>query len=180
MRVRFRGELGSARFVIQLDAGFGDIIIPAPLFIDYPTILEFPAPHLRGYSKESTVAEKFEAMVKLDILNSRMKDFFDIWLLSRQLDYDGKTLANAIKKTFSIHKTQIPSEPLALTDAFSSDATKVMQWQGFIRKSRLTDVSEDLKKTIKEIALFLRPIVKSLSAGRGFSGFWKAPGPWLS
>ncbi len=180
VRVRFRGKLGTARFVIQFDVGFGDIIIPSPLSMDYPTILEFPAPHLRGYTKESTMAEKFEAMVKLDILNSRMKDFFDIWLLSRQFDFDGETLAKAIKKTFSTRKTEIPSEPTPLTDTFASDATKVKQWQGFLRKSRLTDVPEDFGKIIKDIATFLGPIAESLAAGHAFKGIWKTPGPWSS
>jgi len=78
IRIRLRGNLGTAQLVIQLDIGFGDMVVPAVDIITYPTILEFPAPHLHGYSKESTIAEKFEAMVKLDILNSRMKDFFDI------------------------------------------------------------------------------------------------------
>lgn len=180
VRVRFRGELGAARFVIQFDVGFGDVIIPSPLSAYYPTILDFPAPYLSGYSKESTVAEKFEAMVKLDILNSRMKDFFDIWLLSRQFDFDGETLAKAIKKTFSTRKTEIPAEPTPLTDTFASDATKAKQWQGFIRKSRLTDVPEDFGEIIKDIATFLGPVAKRLSAGHPFRDFWKAPGPWSS
>jgi hypothetical protein len=75
IRVRFRGSLDTAQIVMQLDIGFGDIVIPSPEFTNYPTLLDLPAPRLRGYSRESTVAEKFEAMVKLGILNSRMKDF---------------------------------------------------------------------------------------------------------
>jgi len=180
VRIRFRGKLGAALFAIQFDVGFGDIIIPSPLSIDYPTILEFPAPHLRGYTMESTMAEKFEAMVKLDILNSRMKDFFDIWLLSRQYDFDGETLAKATTMTFSARGTGIPSEPPPLTDTFASDVTKVKQWQGFIRKNRLTDVPEDFGKIIKDLATFLGPIAISLAAGHAFKRIWKAPGPWSS
>lgn len=101
IRIRFRGSLDTARFVIQLDIGFGDIIVPSPESMNYPTILDLPAPHLSGYSRESTIAEKFEAMVKLGILNNRMKDFFEIWLMSRQFDFDGTTLTEAISKTFS-------------------------------------------------------------------------------
>jgi predicted nucleotidyltransferase component of viral defense system len=100
IRIRFRGSLDTARFVIQLDIGFGDIIVPSPESMNYPTILDLPAPHLRGYSRESTIAEKLEAMVKLGILNSRMKDFFDIWFMSRQFNFDGTTLTDAITKTF--------------------------------------------------------------------------------
>jgi predicted nucleotidyltransferase component of viral defense system len=178
IRVRFRGRLGTARVTIQFDVGFGDIVIPSPVTTDYPTLLDLPAPRLRGYSKESTVAEKFEAMVKLDMLNSRMKDFFDIWLLSRQFDYDGKTLTEAIMKTFTTRGTEIPSSPVPFSDKFSSDATKVTQWRGFIRKGRLADTPEEFKEIIEKIADFLGPIAESLAAGRTFKGSWKAPGPW--
>ena len=177
-RIRFRGSLDTARFTIQFDVGFGDVVIPSPAMTDYPALLDLPAPRLRTYSKESTVAEKFEAMVKLDILNSRMKDFFDIWLLSRQFDFDGKTLAEAIAKTFSTRGTEIPSSPVPLSETFSSDATKAAQWRGFIRKSRLTDTPQDFREIVGEIAAFLRPVVENLADGRSFKDYWKASGPW--
>jgi len=122
IRVRFRGSLDTARFIIQLDIGFGDIVIPSPEPASYPTLLDLPAPRIRGYSRESTIAEKFEAMVKLGILNSRMKDFFDIWLMLRQFDFEGPILAEAISKTFSTRGTNIQSEPIALTNSFAHDA----------------------------------------------------------
>jgi hypothetical protein len=176
--IRFRGSLDTARFVIQLDIGFGDIIVPAPESMDYPTILDLPAPHLRGYSRESTIAEKFEAMVKLGILNSCMKDFFDIWLMSRQFDFDGTILVEAITKTFSTRGTKIPAEPLALTDVFAKDATKATQWRGFVRRNRLSEAPKDLTEVIVSIGAFLKPISESLAAGHVFKSIWKAPGPW--
>ena len=142
IRVRFRGSLDTARIVMQLDIGFGDVVIPSPEPTNYPTLLDLPAPRLRGYSRESTIAEKFEAMVKLGILNSRMKDFFDIWLMSRQFDFKGATLAEAVSKTFSTRGTKIQSEPIALTDSFAEDAAKAAQWRGFMRRNRLEDVPE--------------------------------------
>jgi len=178
IRIRFRGSLDTARFVIQLDVGFGDIIVPAPESMDYPTILDLPAPHLRGYSRESTIAEKFEAMVKLGILNSRMKDFFDIWLMSRQFDFDGTILVEAIAKTFSTRGTKIPAEPLALTDVFAKDATKATQWRGFVRRNRLSEAPKDLTEVIVSIGAFLKPISGSLAAGHVFKSIWKASGPW--
>jgi predicted nucleotidyltransferase component of viral defense system len=178
IRIRFRGSLDTARFVIQLDTGFGDIIVPSPKSMNYPTILDLPAPHLRGYSRESTIAEKFEAMVKLGILNSRMKDFFDIWLISRQFDFDGSILAKAITKTFSTRGTKIPAEPLALTDVFAKDATKATQWRGFVRRNRLSEAPKDLTEVIVSIGAFLKPISESLAAGHVFKSIWKAPGPW--
>jgi len=122
VRVRFHGSLGTAHVTMQLDIGFGDVVIPAPAFLEYPTILDLPSPKLRGYSKESTIAEKFEAMVKLGVLNSRMKDFFDIWLLSRQFDFEGQRLAAAIEKTFSTRATDIQSEPIALTISLANSS----------------------------------------------------------
>jgi hypothetical protein len=178
IRVRFRGSLGTARIVMQLDIGFGDVVIPAPESANYPTLLDLPAPQLYGYSKESTIAEKFEAMVKLGVLNSRMKDFFDIWLMSRQFDFDGATLAEAILKTFSTRGTKIPAEPLALTGAFAEDTTKAAQWHGFLRKNRLSEASKDLPEVIISISVFLKPILERLTAGRVFKLIWKAPGPW--
>lgn len=178
IRVRFRGSLGTARIVMQLDIGFGDLVIPSPESTKYPTLLDLPAPHLRGYSRESTIAEKFEAMVKLGILNSRMKDFFDLWLMSRQFDFDGATLAEAILKTFSTRGTKIQAEPIALTDAFAKDATKAAQWRGFLRKNRLSEAPKDLTKVIMSIGAFLRPISESLTTGHVFKSIWKSPGPW--
>ena len=92
--------LEKARMTLQVDVGFSDRVVPGPEEIDFPTLLDFPAPHLLGYTRETVVAEKFEAMVKLGILNSRMKDFFDIWTLSREFSFDGSTLSKAVKTTF--------------------------------------------------------------------------------
>jgi hypothetical protein len=178
VRIRFQASLGAARVTLQLDIGFGDIIVPAPQTIEYPTLLEFEAPRLRGYSKESMVAEKFESLVTLGILNSRMKDFFDIWTLSRQFDFDGQTLGNAIARTFSNRGTKIAPEPIGLTSKFEDDATKKSQWRGFIRKSRL-EPSPDLGEVLLAIAGFLAPLATALSAGRSFQGKWTAPGPWM-
>ena len=178
VRVRFHGSLGTANFTMQLDIGFGDVVIPAPASLEYPTILDLPAPRIRGYSKESTIAEKFEAMVKLGALNSRMKDFFDIWLLSRQFNFQGQRLAAAIEKTFSSRGTDIQSEPIALTNSFAGDPTKVAQWRGFIRKNRLTNVPQDFGKVIKAIVVFLGPVAKTLVATKPFEATWIAPGPW--
>ncbi|MEE8210918.1 MAG: nucleotidyl transferase AbiEii/AbiGii toxin family protein [Acidiferrobacterales bacterium] len=107
VRIRFRGSLGTARITMQLDVGFGDVVVPRPTMAAYPTILSFPAPQLRGYSRESAVAEKLEAMVKLGVLNSRMKDFYDIWFLARQFDFDGRILTKAILKTFATRGTTL-------------------------------------------------------------------------
>jgi hypothetical protein len=163
---------------MQLDIGFGDVVMPAAASLEYPTILDLPAPKLRGYSKESTIAEKFEAMVKLGALNSRMKDFFDIWLLSQQFDFEGQRLAAAIEKTFSTRGTGIQSEPTGLTNSFAEDPAKVAQWRGFIRKNRLTNVPQDFGVVIEAIAVFLGPVAKCLAEEKPFEATWRSTGPW--
>ncbi len=179
VRIRFQATLGAARVTLQLDIGFGDVVAPAPHLIEYPTLLEFEAPRLRGYSKESFVAEKFESIVTLGILNSRMKDYFDIWTLSRQFDFDGQTLGNAIARTFSNRGTRIVPEPVGLTATFADVPGKKSQWRGFLRKSRL-DASPDLEDVIADITRFLNPLIGALSAGKTFRGNWIPPGPWMN
>ncbi len=178
VRVRFRGKLGTARVSMQLDIGFGDVVIPSPKVTEYPTLLALPAPRLRAYSRESAVAEKFEAMVKLDVLNSRMKDFYDVWLLARHFDFDGPTLAEAIAKTFSRRGTAIPTDAAALLRKVAAYAGKQAQWRGFIRRNRLEDVLGDFSAVVGAIGIFLAPVSEALVANRRFKGIWRAPGLW--
>lgn len=178
IRVRFKGSLDVARFSIQLDIGFGDVVIPKADAFDYHILLDLPPPHLHGYSKESTIAEKFEAMVKLGIINSRMKDFFDIWMLSRKFDFDGTTLAKAIEKTFSTRGTELKADSIPLMKSFAEDITKSAQWRGFSRKNRIENTPKDFRVVVAEIAAFLKPISESLDRSEKFEGVWHAPGPW--
>lgn len=118
VRVRLKGTLGTERVVIQVDVAFGDAVVPAPSLITYPTILGFPAPEILGYSRESVIAEKFNAMVTRGALNTRLKDFYDIWLLSRDFEFDGRTLSDAIRRTSEKRGTRIPLLPVGLTRVF--------------------------------------------------------------
>lgn len=178
VRIKFRGKLGTARISMQVDVGFGDVVVPSATPVAYPIILDFPRPYLFGYSMESTIAEKFEAMVKLGILNSRMKDFFDIWFLSRQFNFSGTMLHKAVKATFSTRSTDIPSVPVAFMAELSRDPIKDTQWKAFIRKNRLLNIPKDFQVIVTDIASFLGPIVKNLKTNRPFKSSWKAPGPW--
>jgi len=179
IRIRLRGNLGTARVVIQVDIAFGDIIVPYAMTADYPTILDLPVPSMQGYSKESAIAEKLQIMVRLDILNSRLKDFYDIWLLSRQFDFEGQMLASAIKETFRARQTEIPTQPDALMAAFAQDANKQSQWRGFRRRNLLKDSPENLLEVVGCISTFLVPVMEALILGKPFSGAWKHPGPWV-
>lgn len=175
VRLRFKGSLGNAVVPMQIDVGFGDVVVPPAELIEYPTLLDFPAPRLRGYSRESAVAEKFHAMGSRGLLTSRMKDFFDVWLLSSQFDFDGATLAEAIRVTFTQRATPLEHSPEVLTAAFAEDQTKVTQWHAFQRR---VEASPELAEVIAQLALFLGPIAETLSAGQSFQGTWRAPGPW--
>jgi hypothetical protein len=178
VRIRLKGYLGNAHVGMQIDIAFGDIVIPSATLTNYPVILDLPAPRIRGYSRESVVAEKFESMVKLGILNSRMKDFYDLWFMLMQFDFDGNILATAITETFTKRKTAIPSQPVPLTTNFANDPGKERLWSGLIRKNRLEDVPANLKEVIAAIAAFLGPAANALSSGRLFDATWNAPGPW--
>ena len=178
VRVRVQGGLGNARVSLQIDIGFGDVIVPSPSKVVYPALLDFPSPELNGYTMESTIAEKFHAMVKLDVLNSRMKDFYDIWMLSRTFDFRGKMLAEAVEKTFENRNTPIPIEPTVFNPSFVNDEAKKIQWQGFIRKAKLSDAPEAFEDVVAVVKVFLEPLVASLAERRPFRSIWNAPGLW--
>lgn len=178
VRVTFRATLQNARVLMQADLGFADVMTPGPVPTDYPVILDFPAPKLSGYPRETVVAEKLEAMVKLGVLNSRMKDFFDLFVLARRFDFDGATLASAVARTFANRKTAVVSDPFALSPACAAAPGKQAQWKGFVRKARLADAPSELSTVIGEIATFLLPLAAPVATGSDFRLAWRAPGPW--
>jgi len=163
---------------MQLDVGIGDVMVPGPVEIAYPTLLDFPAPRLKGYPRETAIAEKFEAMVKLGTLNSRMKDFYDIWILSRQFGFAGPTLAQAVTATFANRGTTVTAEPVALTTEFSENEVANTQWRAFVRKGRLANAPASLGEAVGDIARFLLPVARAHLAGGNFKMTWTAGGPW--
>lgn len=180
LRVKVRGRLGNARVEVQIDVGVGDAITPEPIEVDFPTLLDLPAPHLKAYPSETVVAEKLDAMVQLGLRNSRMKDFFDIWLLAGNFHFDGRTLAEAVRRTFERRQTRLEPDPICLTETFATDASKVVQWKAFIQRSRLSDTPEEFSGIIENVRSFLRPMVSALAAGRDFDLRWPPGGPWGS
>jgi len=139
IRMTLLGSLDGARCPIQADIGFGDVVTPAPEETDYPVLLDdLPMPRLRVYPRYTVIAEKFEAIVSLGIANSRMKDFFDLWVLTRHSELDSAILRRAITATFARRTTALPFRtPIGLSDEFSADATKQTQWRAFAMKNRL-------------------------------------------
>lgn len=176
IRLRFPARLGTARIAMQIDIGFSDQVYPGPETAALPTLLDFPAPRLLCYSRESAIAEKLEAMIALGELNSRMKDFYDIWLLSRQFDFDGQVLATAVAQTFANRNTAFPDEVSAFSARFI--ATKQVQWQAFRNRLKQEQIPEAFADVVQAIATFLLPIVTAQKGETPFVARWNAPGPW--
>ena len=134
VRARFTGWLAKARIPMQIDVGFGDVVVPGPAEIEYPTLLDFPAPRIMAYPRETVIAEKLEALTHLGALNSRMKDFYDLALLSRLYSFEGVSLARAISATFGHRHTRVEADPIGLSEGFSRDPAKALQWRAFVRR----------------------------------------------
>lgn len=175
-RIRFLGTLGSARINMQIDIGFGDIVHPAPEESELPTMLDFAAPRLLCYSRESAIAEKFEAMVKLGILNSRMKDFYDIWLLSRVFDFEGNNLAIAIQLTFDQRGTHLTDEIVAFQATFIAE--KQTQWTAFCRRLNQEHLPVEFNDIVTQVKSFLDPVVQAVRTRQPFDKVWQSTGGW--
>ncbi len=180
VRAKFDGHLGKARVAMQIDLGFSDVITPAPVAINYPALLGQSSADLMAYSRETVIAEKLEAMVSLGQLNSRMKDFFDLWLLARTQDFEGRIVADAISRTFAHRHTQVVVNPICFTDDFATDRAKAVQWAAFLRNGNLADAPTSFHEVTATIRAFLSPVIGALAANAEFSMNWHAPGPWGS
>lgn len=179
VRVTFEARLGKIRIPLQVDIGFGDAVTPEAQQEEFPTLLDFPAPILLAYPRETSIAEKFEAIVNLGLTNSRMKDYYDIWLLSQQFDFDGANLVGAIEATFRRRRTVLPNElPIGLSIEFVSDAGKLSQWEAFVRRSRLDSKEINLEAVVKVIADFMMPPSIAAAEGKAFLLRWTPGGPW--
>jgi predicted nucleotidyltransferase component of viral defense system len=178
VRVTAEARVGSARVRLKVDVGFGDAITPEADEATFPTLLDAPPPILRVYPKETVVAEKLQAMVALGILNSRMKDFYDLWYLARHDAFDGPTLTEAVRATFARRTTSLPDDvPLALTDEFATDAGKQAQWQAFVRRGRLSKEAT-LAEVIVALRRFLLPILQTAHSDTPLDAGWEPDGPW--
>ncbi len=163
---------------MQLDIGFGDVITPGPTEVVYSTMLDFPSPVLRAYPKETVIAEKLEAITVLGLLNSRMKDYYDLALLSQMYPFDGECLGRAILATFRRRGTTIEAEPVGLTRAYWDDPARVLQWRAFVRRSRFGGTEGDLMRLVDEIRPFLLPVLSKIATEKSFNAQWEPSGPW--
>ncbi len=178
VRITLVGLLDSARCPVQIDVGFGDAVVPGPEAVSYPIILNgLPEPQLRAYPRYTVVAEKLEALKSLGMLNSRMKDFFDLWVLAKHFDFEGTLLTQAVIATFESRRTALPNGmPIGLSDEFVQDDQKKKQWLAFLRKNALEPMS--FVTVISDLREFLLPVLAAAATGGRHEMIWLAEAGW--
>ena len=163
------------RIPVQVDVGFGDAVTPNPIEIEFPVLLSFPAPQILSYPRETVVAEKFQAMVMLGMSNTRLKDFYDLWVLATDFSFDGSVLGAALIATFARRKSLLPqtvADVVALTPLFAADAQKQQAWRAFLRKHPSIEIELSLMEVVEIIQEFLLPVSAIVREGEVFSGRW--------
>jgi hypothetical protein len=180
VRVNLTAFLDRAQIPIQIDIGFGDVIRPGPIESEYPTLLNLPGPRLLTYPRETVVAEKLEAMVKLGIANSRMKDFHDLHSLSNTFEFERKALVEAVRATFERRGTNLPDggTPLAFTSEFYEDENKIKQWKAFCNKNKPRVQEIEFKTLIGRLISFLTPAIRSAQNGLELDRRWTPAHEW--
>jgi predicted nucleotidyltransferase component of viral defense system len=179
VRLHLEARMGAARIPLQVDVGFGDSPTPPPRRAKLATLLDFPAPSVLVYPWEAVVAEKFHAIVRLGMGNSRMKDYFDLDHLAATQAFEGKTLARAIGAAFRSRSTPLPQEtPEGLCPTFGMDPVKQTQWRAFLRRLHLEAGARPLANVVAKLRTFLMPPAESLVERKAFSLRWIPNGPW--
>jgi hypothetical protein len=179
LRVSVTAMLGTAVIALQIDVGFGDAITPAATEEDFPSILQQSRPRIRVYPRETVAAEKLEAMVQRGMTNSRMKDYFDLWFLSRRFEFEGQRMADAMRATFDRRRTALPTgAPIGLTEEFATDASHERQWRAFVRRIGESELENTFPDVVNDIATFVMPPTIAAARGESFTRQWKLPGAW--
>jgi len=155
----FSAKLFTAKLPMRIDFGFSDTILPDPVKIKYPTLLDFPAPELKGYTPQTSIAEKFESIIRLGFANTRMKDFYDIWLLIQQFDFDRPELQIIIQQVFENRGTTIEGPPLAFLESFYDNSVKKAKWTAFLKDILHEPVS--LGKVAGDLRLFFAQVLET-------------------
>jgi hypothetical protein len=180
VRIRAEGRLGNARIPVKVDVGFGDVITPAAVEATLPPLLDFPPVQLRAYPPETAVAEKCHAIVNLGATNTRMKDYYDLYVLSEVRDFEGALLATAIAATFTRRATDLPeAAPIGLTAAFSGDPIKQTQWKAFLRRRGLRPVPTDFSAVVLRVAAFLQPVLDAARSRSDWHARWMPSRGWI-
>lgn len=160
VRVTMTVFLGKVRVPVQFDVGIGDAITPSPKKADFPVLLDGSIPRIKVYPKETVIAEKFETIVKRGLANSRMKDYYDLWMLSHDVSVDADTASRAIERTFNRRKTDMPERvPEGLLDEFARNESKIVQWKAFVRKNRISLPNAGFSAVVRDVREFLMGLV---------------------
>lgn len=166
VRAKVLATLGNIKQRIQVDTGFGDIVVPGPVAMTFPTLIELPNPELLAYSVESLISEKFEAMINLAELNSRMKDFYDIYRIFESGNYNEKTLREAIVNTISRRGTPLSEQHVIFSENFSTNEKRDSQWKAFLKRAGLNE-DINLYYVMKIIKEKLKPVYDELVRRKG-------------
>ena len=179
VRIKLQAELAGARIPMQIDIGFGDAVYPEPELASFPVLLPMEAPVIRAYPREASIAEKFHAMVTLDIRNSRMKDFYDIWFMANTWTFDMASLSKAILASFERRGTVIPKEvPLAFTEEFLNDPQKKQQWAAFVSRLNPGDKAPSLEEVGAILQTFLLPCISGSTLTQADIRSWTPDRHW--
>ena len=182
VRVKVAGDLDGARFVLRLDVGIDDAVVPDPGWVDYPVLLDDEAPRILAYQPATAIAEKFQAMIEIGLANSRMKDYHDIWMLSRTLEFDGQDLVDAMRATFERRDTELPAEtPAELTREYTGQPETSRMWDTYRRgfSAATGDLPEHLQEVADAIAMFVMPAAVAATSGAVFGKTWTPTSGWV-
>jgi hypothetical protein len=179
VRIKLLADLAGARIPMQIDIGFGDAVYPEPELASFPVLLPMEAPVIRAYPREASIAEKFQAMILLDIRNSRMKDFYDIWFIANTWTFDMASLRKAILASFERRGSATPTGvPFALTDDFLNDPRKTQQWSAFVNRLNPGEKTPSLKEVGTVLRAFLLPCISGGSPTKPDTLSWTPSQGW--
>jgi predicted nucleotidyltransferase component of viral defense system len=181
IRAVIRATISGARMRLQLDIGVADVAVPEPGWVMYPTLLDMEAPHILAYQPATAVAEKFETMVSKGLLNSRVKDYYDIWTLANTVTFKGEDLRDSIAATFAQRGTLVPaSRPTVLASDYSMQPTSQAQWSAFAKRMQAADVetSGSLTDVVDAIDAFVMPAAAAAAKGQPFDCIWTPGEGW--
>ncbi len=173
-RARFVWRLGNTRIASQIDIGFGDVVTPEPVDMVFPAMLDMPPARILAYPRETVVAEKFSAIISIGVGNSRVKDLYDIWVLSGNFEFDGTVLQRAVKSTFDRQRADLPLEsPISLRDAFAADPGNMDMWSRFLQRAA-AESSPSLSEVVARCRDFLMPLARQEAGGLSWKdGRWR-------
>ncbi|MDZ4169260.1 MAG: nucleotidyl transferase AbiEii/AbiGii toxin family protein [Coriobacteriia bacterium] len=181
VRALVETRLAGARMRLQLDIGVGDIAVPEPGWVDYPTLLDMDAPRILAYQPATAIAEKFETMISKGLLNSRMKDYYDIWMLSHSVIFDGGEMVDSIAATFGRRGTDVPTvRPAVLSDDYAKRPERMTQWAAFVSRLRVSGIEapDSLVEVVDDINGFIMLPAAAAAAGQPFSQKWVPGKSW--